>query len=435
MTPRSDFARQQRIAFWILGIGLLMLLLANALGWIYLQRIKTFFVSDLKFRLENIVNIASKLIDANDISYIVPGDQSDPQVLFYQSLLYEIKENNNLMDIYIVSPALENLIEISPDVSRISARHSLERNLIENALNGQTTTSALQTLGEHKFLTTITPLFDANNMIAGLLVVEATAEFFDILDQFDRSLIIFSLMNFILIISIAFILFRSIKRVFHLQNLIKNQEHLVNLGEMAASVAHELRNPFGIIKGANSLIQKKYGDKKDEVFTYIPAELDRLNKLIEDFLTFARSRVIKKEDVNLHQLLSRIKLGFAEYKDITIQLDVADNFPIIKTDADVLEQVFLNIIKNSIQVLKEGGQISIKCEKPDKKVLIQVTDNGSGVSEEIIDRIFEPFFTTKQEGSGLGLAISKRLIEQLDGEIFIKSVPGSGTIVKVRLPV
>lgn len=432
---KTDFVKQQKLLFWIIGIGLVILLLANALGWLYLQRIKSFFISDLKFRLENITNLSSELIDATDISYIFPGDKSDPQFVYYQNRLFEIKENNNLQDIYILSPTLETLVDLIPDFQSELSQRSPDKNLVRKALNGETTTGDLQTLGDYKFLTAIAPLIDSDNMITGLLVVEAPADFFDMLDQFDRGLLVFSFLNTVLILSVAFFLFRSIKRVFMLQNLVKNQEHLVRLGEMAASVAHELRNPLGIIKGANSLIQKKYGSKKDEVFTYIPAELDRLNKLIEDFLAFARIRKVSIQSVNLEDLLRKLQVGFSEYSNIEFELEFSENFPVLNTDGDALEQILLNIIKNSVQTCSKDGKIVIKCEQtPKSRVRIHITDNGPGIPVEIIDRIFDPFFTTRDEGSGLGLAISKRLIEQLDGEIFVKSSPGKCTTVTISLP-
>ncbi len=432
---KTDFVKQQKLLFWIIGIGLVILLLANALGWLYLQRIKSFFISDLKFRLENITNLSSELIDATDISYIFPGDKTDPQFVYYQNRLFEIKENNNLQDIYILSPTLETLIDLIPDFQPELSQRSPDKNLVRKALNGETTTGDLQILGDHKFLTAIAPLIDSDNMITGLLIVEAPADFFDMLDQFDRGLLVFSFLNALLILSVAFFLFRSIKRVFMLQNLVKNQEHLVRLGEMAASVAHELRNPLGIIKGANSLIQKKYGSNKDEVFTYIPAELYRLNKLIEDFLAFARIRKVSIQPVNLKDLLIKLQVGFSEYSNIEFELEFSENFPVLNTDGDALEQILLNIIKNSVQTCSKDGKIVIKCEQvPKSRVRIHITDNGPGIPVEFIDRIFDPFFTTKDEGSGLGLAISKRLIEQLDGKIFVKSSPGKGTTATISLP-
>jgi signal transduction histidine kinase len=432
---RTDFIKQQKFLFWIIGIGLMILLLANALGWVYLQRIKTFFISDLKIRLENITNLSTELIDATDISYLYPGDKSDPQYVYYQNRLYQIKENNNLQDIYILSPTLETVVDLIPDIQSEFSQRSQDQILVEKALSGETVTGELQSLGDQKFLTAIAPLIDSDNMITGLLVIEVPADFFDMLDQFDRGLLIFSFLNAFLILSVAFFLFRSIKRVFLLQNLVKNQEHLVRLGEMAASVAHELRNPLGIIKGANSVIRKKYGSERDEVFSYIPAELERLNKLIEDFLSFARSRDLNIQQVNMRELLTKIKLGFSEFENIRIILEISQDDPILNTDGDALEQILLNIIKNSVQACSEEGEIIIEYDQDyRKKTSIHISDNGPGIPAEILDRIFDPFFTTREEGSGLGLAISRRLIDQLEGDIFVKSTLDNGTTITISLP-
>jgi signal transduction histidine kinase len=431
----TDFIKQQKFLFWIIGIGLVILLLANALGWIYLQRIKSFFISDLKFRLENITNLSTELIDATDIAYLFPGDKSDPQYVYYQNRLFQIKEDNNLQDIYILSPTLETVVDLIPDFHSELSQRTPDQDLVERAMSGETVTGELMSLGDQKFLTAIAPLLDSNNMITGLLVVEVPADFFEMLDQFDRGLLIFSFLNAFLILSVAFFLVRSIKRVFLLQNLVKNQEHLVRLGEMAASVAHEIRNPLGIIKGANSLIQKKYGSEKEEVFSYIPAELERLNKLIEDFLSFAHSRDLKIQPVKFGELLTKLKIGFSEYKNVKFILEISENNPVLNTDGDALEQILLNIIKNSIQACSQEGEIIIKYEPVLRGMVhIQISDNGPGIPAEILDRIFDPFFTTREEGSGLGLAISKRLIEQLEGDIFVKSTLKRGTTLTLSLP-
>ena len=355
----TDYLKQKKLIFIIVGIGLFILLIANTLGWVYLQRIKTYFISDLRFRLENIANITAKLIDAGDLTYIIPENESDPQVIYYQNLLYDVKVSNNLQNIYILDPILETLVDVIPRFRAGIPRLAPAKEMVQNALSGKTSTGPLKSLGDHKFLTAVSPLIDTDSQVTGLLVVEVKAEFFNVLDQFDQGLLIFSFLNILIVLSIAFYLFLSIKRVLYLQNQIKNQEHLVKLGEMAASVAHELRNPLGIVKGTNSLIQKKYGLDNDEIFTYIPAELDRLNKLIEDFLTFARTREVKIQSVNLKNLLTKIRVGYADLRNIELSIDIPDDFPQINTDANALEQVFLNIITNSIQVLSDKGEINI----------------------------------------------------------------------------
>ena len=183
---QSNFVKQQKIIYWIIGISLFILLMANLMGWLYLDRIKSFFISDLKFRLENISKFSSKLIDANDINYLIPGELSDPQMIFYQNLLFDIKENNHLQNIYILSPTMETLVGVTYDISTNLYQPNFDRSLIKRALNGEIATGELQTLGDHKFLTSVTPIIDTNNRVSALLVVEAPAEFFDMLNQFNR---------------------------------------------------------------------------------------------------------------------------------------------------------------------------------------------------------------------------------------------------------
>jgi signal transduction histidine kinase len=426
---------QQKILYWIMGVGLILLLAANTLAWLYLQRIKVFFISDLQFRLENIVHITGSLIEPTDLAMIIPGDESDAQIIIYQQLLYDIKENNKLQDIYILSPTLDILVDSGPEYREDQALRHLEKPLINRALGGRVATSELQSLGTHKFLTSVAPLIDSNNRVSGLLVIEARAEFFNVFNQFNQGLVIFSVVNTVIILSVFLLFMRSFRRVFRLQNQIKNQEHLVKLGEMAASVAHELRNPLGIIKGVNSIIQNKYGSKQDEFFEYIPAELDRLNNLIENFLDFARNKTINIQKVNLVQLFDKIKIGLLEQENERFGVTISDAVSFIYTDPEALEQILLNLLKNSFQAISDKGFVKVHCSKEGKNVQINVYDNGRGIGSDINDRIFEPFFSDKEEGSGLGLAISKRLIEQLHGDISISSNPDSGTTVTITLPV
>jgi len=428
------FRQQQKLYYLIFGAGIFLLLVANALAWIYLQRIKTFFETDLKFRLENIAQISTQLIDAAGIGLILPGDESDFQVIYHQQLLFDIKNNNNLQDIYILSPTLEMLVDGNPELRNQISLPQIDPKLVKTALSGKVAVSELLELGEHKFLTALAPVIDLDTQITGILVIEVPAEFFIILEKFNRGLIIFSIINSILVIGIALLLFKSVKNLINLQIKIKNQEHLVNLGEMAASVAHELRNPLGIIKGANSVIQKKYGDEHEEIFSYIPVELQRLNKLISDFLSFARSKTLNIQEISLVDFIKKIKLNFSENNTIAYIWDVDKNLENIKTDPDALEQVLLNIINNSRQAVDENGRIEINVQNVDNRVVINVKDNGIGIPLENRDKIFEPFFSTKENGSGLGLAISKRLIEQLGGEIVFRISENKGTEVEITIP-
>jgi signal transduction histidine kinase len=430
----QNYTKQKNIIYWIIGISIVFLLIANTIAWIYLQRIKSYFDSDLKFRMENIIQISSKLFDAEYLTLIVPGDENDPQVIYYQQLLFDIKEKNDLQDIYIISPAQDLLLDVNPNFV-IGNNKSIEPDLLKSALSGKITSSDIYTLGNHKFLTAAIPLMDEYNSITGILVAEARAEFFDVLEEFNNGLVLFSLINAIVILTVAFFLYRSLKNLIELQNKVKNQEHLVKLGEMAAAVAHEIRNPLGIIRGTNEIISKKYGKSEDEFFKYIPLELDRLNKLINDFLSFARTKDLKYENIDLEFLLNKIIIGYKDYAEIKFNLNIDNNLKFINTDPDSLEQILLNIIHNSIQAIEHRGQIDINIKSNHKKeIQIQIKDDGKGIESESMENVTEPFFSTKENGSGLGLAISKQLIEQLNGTIKIESELSKGTLVNIFLP-
>lgn len=430
-----SYTSQKRIIYWIISIGIIFLLAANTLAWIYLQRIKSYFEDDLKFRMENIVQISGKLFDAVFLSTIIPGDENDPQIIYYQQLLYDIKERNDLQDIFIISPAKDLLVDVNPDYIIGEITRTLDSGMFREALAGKAGSSEIYLLGDHKFLSAAVPLLDETNSVSAILVAEARAEFFNIFEEFNNGLLLFSIINALVVLTVAYFLFRSLKSLVELQNRIKNQEHLVKLGEMAAAVAHEIRNPLGIIRGTNEMIQKKYGNKDDEFFEYIPLELNRLNKLINNFLSFARTKDLQFEEVDIEFLLAKLKIGFSDNSEIIFDINIDEKVKTIRTDPDALEQILLNILQNSIQAVNHKGKIEIRAFLKNKNYYaIHIKDNGCGINPEAINQVFEPFFSTKDKGSGLGLSISKRLVEQLGGEILINSVFSNGTTVEIILP-
>ena len=432
---KQNFSRQQKLVYVIMIIGLVLLIIANIFAWLYLQRVESFFISDLKFRLENIARSASALIDANDVELIIPGNVSDPQVLYYQQILFEIKSHNKLQDIEILSRDLRKLVDTDPIPDVTDPGLVIDTVLTTKALQGEYVVGNIQYLGENIFLRAIAPLINTDNLISGLLILEAPAEFFSTLDQYNKSLTIFSFINGMVILGVAILIYRSIRRVIRLQDQMRNQEHMAKLGEMAAAVAHEIRNPLSIIKGTNSLLQKKYQSGDDELFDYIPDELDRLNELIEDFLTFARSREPQYQPVVIEDLITRVRLGFLENEKFSIAMDIDAGLTQIRTDPDMLEQILLNIIQNSFQATGGEGTIHISVRENGPTVKFEISDDGQGIDHSILPRIFEPFYSGREKGSGLGLAISKQLCEQLGGDIQIASEVNKGTTVSLELPV
>lgn len=232
--------------------------------------------------------------------------------------------------------------------------------------------------------------------------------------------------------------------------LIRRMENLTSLTSLAASVAHEIKNPLGSISIHIQLIQKaiskareKDGMIPDEKFVerylgIVNEEIDRLNKIIVDFLFAARPISMEVETVNLNKnienYLEFIKPEF-EKRKIQLILTLEKNLPDLLLDSKLLKQVFINLVQNSLAAMEEGGQINISTIMKNDTVLLCFADSGIGMDKETLNRIFEPYYTTKVTGTGLGLTMVYKIIKEFGGNIDVKSEVGKGTIFTISLPI
>ncbi|TWJ16681.1 two-component system sensor histidine kinase NtrB [Geobacter argillaceus] len=215
------------------------------------------------------------------------------------------------------------------------------------------------------------------------------------------------------------------------------QESLARLGEMGATLAHEIRNPLGGIKGFAQIIGKKPMDTRNSDFAgLIVGEVLRLEHLVASLLAYARSDLPAATLFSLDELISHsVSLMRPELERLGIAVVVScpERFQ-CHGDRDRLGQVLLNLIQNAIQAMPDGGTLSIAAGARGKGVSVSVADTGHGISNEDKERMFEPFYTTRAKGTGLGLALCKKIIEEHNGTIDVTSSPGKGTTVAVELP-
>ena len=380
--------------------------------------------------------LISRLINPAEINAILPQSRTSIEYLYYQQLLEDIARNNNLQSILIISPEYDVLVsapEILADQSYLNLHSS---QAFKTALNGLPAVSDIQSYSGEKFMSAFTPIQNIDGYTIAVISIEAKANYFEIISSLRHRLLLFSLINSALIILIAFFLSIMIRRSLQYQAEIKEQERLVELGTMAATVAHELRNPLNIIEATNDVIQKKYAKTNDEVFSFIPDEVKRLSVLIDNFLKFARNPELKIESKPVSQLIDRIKLNLTDQEMNRLQIVYPESDIVLKTDHSLVEQVVLNPLKNAFEACKPDETVQVKFEKiHGKNLKITVEDEGPGIPSEIMGKIFEPFFTTKEKGTGLGLAITKRIIDKLDGNISIHSDSGEGTQIEIKLPI
>jgi signal transduction histidine kinase len=230
---------------------------------------------------------------------------------------------------------------------------------------------------------------------------------------------------------------------------LEGSSRLISLGRLAAGVAHEINNPLAVINENAGLIKDIFTFKKTyqqdpqlmELIDAVLESVERSGEITKQLLGFARHFEPKIEPIQLEKVLSEV-LSFlrkeALYRDITINMDIPENFPVIHSDHGSLQQIFLNLVNNAFQAMDNGGRLDISSSTTaDETVSISIMDNGSGISEEDKKRIFEPFFTTRdlKGGTGLGLSITYGLIRKLGGNISVQSKIGKGTTFTVTLPV
>ncbi|MGD6817575.1 ATP-binding protein [Metabacillus sp. 113a] len=215
-------------------------------------------------------------------------------------------------------------------------------------------------------------------------------------------------------------------------------EKLTTIGQMAASIAHEIRNPITAVRGFIQFLQEDTADSKLKEFSpLILGELDRTNKIITDYLKLAQPFEFELERVKIDQLLKdsvELLTPMATYENAEISLEMLPSNDVLG-DTEHLKQAIINLLKNSIEALDGSGTIAVS-KKPDYfngKVLITISDNGKGMDEEQLKHIGLPFYTTKTKGTGLGTMITSRLIHDMEGEIAYSSRLGEGTSVTITL--
>jgi two-component system, NtrC family, sensor histidine kinase HydH len=237
---------------------------------------------------------------------------------------------------------------------------------------------------------------------------------------------------------IGYFLIRAVRKSEELTILMAEKERLAAIGEMAAVLAHEIRNPLGSIKGfAQYLAEGKQGE--NEELQVIINEAVRLERLTEDLLMYARPSEPKTAGFVLSELINEI-INSARASDlvkqnaIIIRASTQEGLT-ITTDRSMLRQILLNIMQNALEATGKEGIVGVAAEQSGDSVIIAISDDGCGMDEETIGRAFDSFFTTKAKGSGLGLAIVGRLVKALNGTIDIQSSVGHGSVITVTFPV
>ncbi|GMR22676.1 MAG: ATP-binding protein [Acidobacteriota bacterium] len=231
--------------------------------------------------------------------------------------------------------------------------------------------------------------------------------------------------------------YRSLQESF---DQLRRADRMTALGELSAGLAHEIRNPLASIKASLEILVPEFppGHKKREFVEIAKKQIGQLDRIVGEFLNFARTPRPVREPCDIRDVASSLKIlcsKEASRQGVEIAIDASDRVPELELDASQVQQALLNVVLNGVQAMPAGGRLEISTRDSGDCVLIRVRDEGPGIAAEDRDNIFEPFFTTKARGTGLGLALARKLIEAQGGRMRLEeNPPNTGSSFLIELP-
>ncbi len=394
----------------------------------------------LSQRIGSLASVAALHLSGDYIDGLLIDDLS----IYAETLEFidSLAQIDSLSEISIIDLDYSYLVSTHPD-NLINEKYllaQLNKEYLQKAASGSAATSQLYDIDGTYLKSAYGPLLDSHGMVNAILVVEAGAGYYDLLSTLRKNLIVFA--GGSAAIAILLLIFYIIygRRIAAAEEKLFKAGSQAILGRMVAVVSHEIKNPLMILRAAGERLEKKYDD--DEA-SYIIEEVSRLDAIVNGYLSFAKGeRSLTPEKVAtaefFNKIITSINSQFTQ-KEITLNVKIEDDISDIEVDKIGIRQVMLNLLLNAIQSVENleetcKKQVTFEIKQENKKIIIRISDNGSGIKPGNREKLFEPFFTTRTQGSGLGLYLSRQIINMHKGSIkFIDYLPQITTL-EIILP-
>jgi signal transduction histidine kinase len=427
---------------WMIAAIVAILLVFISVDWYYYDKTRRSLDKEFGQRLA----VVAELVSAG-LSVDQPRSGFDPWTEPAQAdtaltaRLERLRETHDISNILIVREDGTTLASLQPGLYPAGEAYphwDMDFPAIMSALGGVPAATKLFEASRGVFLKAgYAPVPSGSGTARAVVAVEASPAFLEGLVRLRLILVVVTGLSVIGVLLFTLFAFRAAESLLKARESLMRAETLATMGRMAAGLAHEIRNPLFIIRGAAEKLRDACPERSAEIESYIIEEVDRLNGTLTDYLLFARDEPGRLVSFDLAATLGKSVRNIRESlegSDVELALEFEIGRAPFSGEEKRLQQAFLNILLNARQAIAGSGRVRVSLASSGRNYTIRVADTGSGIPEKDLSRIFEPFFTTKTYGSGLGLAIAKKAVEDHGGRIAIKSAAGAGTEVTITLP-
>ena len=465
--PRTRIGHKLMLSF-----VLLVMVVVGLSGWVLFELTDRSLERQMRDHLVSVATLVSTNLSGNVLRYLHPEREHSNLYRTLVGKLQRAEQGVGARHIFVFDRQYRSLLDTDGlmPIGREYPKLLFHRRELERVWKGHTAHSVLFYDGDVPYMTGYAPIFHDGEVVAAV-GVEIGAGFVDSIRVFGRSVLIFAGLGALLTVGVAWGLARTLTRP--IQKLVEaareigrgnmgqevataSDDEIGYLGEtmeemrrklvardaqlrlMLGGVAHEIRNPLGSIELYAGLIAGDLpgGDERKQHIEKVIGEVRRLNRVISEFLEFARPAPPQPQPTALAPLVADAAFLLApemQKAGIQYEMDVAADLSAY-IDGAKIERVLINLMKNAVQAMRDGGRLAVRAAAEGGEVIVEVVDDGPGMSEEVRSHLFEPFFTTKEKGSGLGLAVVALIVEENRGQIEIDSQQGEGTVCRLRLP-
>jgi signal transduction histidine kinase len=408
---------------------------------------------------QRLLGVAASLAEMTDGQQVFFATVGDTAAAYYLETLAEkwdrIRRSENLADITLTAVTfadeLDDKVLFSTTESLTAGGRNdfweLDRAAVAQAALGTPSVTSLYQLGgpgealQKSAHAPVFYFFENHPDVVAIVSVSGNPEFFAALGVLRRGALLTAGLVLVILVLMGIFLFQINRSLARYRTFILQQESLAAMGRMTAGIAHEIRNPLGIIRGAGEHLREvlEKADIKDEVAAFIPEEVDRLDRILTGYLAFGTDKETVAESFDLREAVVRsVRLLAADLESAGIAVNLASDLPTAPVQGDPrrVQQVLLNLLINARDAMSPGGTIGIDLQLRGRRAHLVIADTGTGLQDVDPSRLFEPFWTSKEKGSGLGLAMSRRIVEDMGGTITLtdrEDIPGAQAVVVLPL--